>query len=93
MQYGLILPAMGEGASREGLEAAAELAERYGFGDVWGTDHVLVPHAAADDYGRVYEIVTTLAWLAGRFRRVRLGASVVIAPMRNAVLVAKELAT
>jgi len=93
MDFGLVLPAMGDGASREGLEAAAELAERHDFSDVWGTDHVLVPRAAAEDYGRIYEIVTTLAWLAGRFRRVGLGASVVIAPMRNAVLLAKELAT
>ena len=93
MDYGLVLPAMGNGATREGLEAAAELAERHGFGEVWGTDHVLVQRAAADDYGRIYEILTTLAWLAGRFRRVRVGASVVIAPMRNAVLLAKELAT
>jgi probable F420-dependent oxidoreductase len=89
MDYGLILPAMGEGATRDGLEAAAELAERHGFGEVWGTDHVLVPHSAEGDYGRIYEIVTTLAWLAGRYRRVRIGASVVIAPMRKA----KELAT
>lgn len=88
-----MLPAMGDGATREGIEAAAELAERHGFGDVWGTDHVLVPRAAADDYGRIYEIVTTLAWVAGRYRRVRVGASVVIAPMRNAVLLAKDLAT
>lgn len=93
MDYGLVLPAMGEGATREGIAATAELAERHGFTDVWGTDHVLVPHAAADDYGRIYEIVTTLAWVAGRFRRVRVGTSVVIAPMRNAVLLAKELAT
>ncbi|HJW22461.1 MAG TPA: TIGR03619 family F420-dependent LLM class oxidoreductase [Candidatus Limnocylindrales bacterium] len=93
MDYGLVLPAMGDGSTREGLEAAGELAERHGFGDVWGTDHLLVPRSAADDYGRIYEILTTLAWLAGRFRRVRVGASVVIAPMRNAVLLAKELAT
>jgi probable F420-dependent oxidoreductase len=93
MDYGLVLPAMGDGASRDGIEATAELAERHRFTDVWGTDHVLVPHAAADDYGRIYEIVTTLAWVAGRYRKVRLGASVVIAPMRNAVLLAKELAT
>jgi len=93
MDFGLILPAMGDGASREGLEAAAELAERHGFTDVWGTDHLLVPHATEADYGRIFEIVTTLAWLAGRYRTVRVGASVIIAPMRNAVVLAKELAT
>jgi probable F420-dependent oxidoreductase len=93
MDFGLVLPAMGEGASRDGIAAAAELAEAHGFRDVWGTDHLLVDHTAADDYGRIFEIVTTLAWLAGRFRQVRVGASVVIAPMRNAVILAKELAT
>lgn len=93
MDVGLILPAMGDEASREGIAAAAELAERHGFTDVWGTDHLLVPHAAAEDYGRIFEIVTTLAWLAGRYRQVRVGASVIIAPMRNAVVLAKELAT
>jgi len=93
MDYGIVLPAMGEGSSRDGLEAAAELAELHGFTDVWGTDHVLVPHAAEDDYGRIYEILTTLAWLAGRFRRVRLGTSVIVIPMRSAVVVAKQLAT
>ena len=38
-------------------------------------------------------ILTTLAWLAGRFRTVRVGASVVVVPMRNAVVLAKQLAT
>jgi probable F420-dependent oxidoreductase len=93
MDFGIVLPAMGDDASREGIAAAAELAERYGFTDVWGTDHLLVDQSAAEDYGRIFEIVTTLAWLAGRYRQVRVGASVIIAPMRNAVVLAKELAT
>jgi probable F420-dependent oxidoreductase len=93
MKYGLVLPSLGDDSSREGIEAAAELAERHGLGDVWATDHVLVDQRGAGDYGRIFEILTTLAWVAGRYRRVRVGASVVIAPMRNAVLLAKELAT
>jgi probable F420-dependent oxidoreductase len=93
MDYGLILPSIGEAASREGIEAACEAAERHGFSDVWGTDHVLVGADAADDYARTYEIVTLLAWVAGRYRTVRVGASVVVVPMRNAVVLAKELAT
>jgi probable F420-dependent oxidoreductase len=93
MDYGLVLPSLGDGASREGIAAAVELAEEHGFGDVWGTDHLLVDPAAADDYGRIFEIVTTLAWVAGRSATVKVGASVIVAPMRNAVVVAKELAT
>jgi len=84
---------MGDAASREGIEAACEAALRHGFRDVWGTDHLLVDASAADDYGRTFEIVSTLAWVAGRFAALRLGTSVIVVPMRNAVVLAKELAT
>jgi probable F420-dependent oxidoreductase len=93
MDYGLVLPSMGDASSREGIEAACEAAERHGFGDVWGTDHLLVDASAAEDYGRIFEIVATLAWVAGRFHSVRIGTSVIVVPMRNAVVLAKELST
>ena len=47
MDYGLALPNFPDGASPEGIEAAAEVAERLGWSTVWTTDHVLVDHAAA----------------------------------------------
>ncbi len=93
MDYGLVLPSLGDGASRDGIAAAVELAEAHGFSDVWGTDHLLVDPAAADDYGRIFEIVTTLAWAAARSETVGIGASVMVVPMRNAVILAKQLAT
>lgn len=93
MDYGLVLPSLGDDANLDGMIAAVELAERHGFTDVWATDHILVDHDAAEDYGRIYEAVTTLAWVAGRSREIRLGASVIVVPMRNAVLLAKQLAT
>ncbi len=93
MEYGLVLPSLGGGANRDGLLAAAGLAEEHGFSDVWATDHLLIDRANADDYGRLYEAITTLAWLAGHSRVIRLGTSVIVVPMRNAVVLAKELAT
>jgi len=93
MDYGLVLPNLGAGASPEGLRAAVEVAEDHGFTDVWTTDHVLIDRENASDYGRLYEAVTTLAWLAGHSRAIRLGTSVIVVPMRNAVVLAKELAT
>lgn len=93
MDYGLALPNIGYDANREGIAAAVTLAERHGFTDVWATDHLLVTRAAAEDYGRTYEAITTLAWLAAQSTSVRLGLSVVVAPMRNAVVIAKQLAT
>lgn len=73
--------------------AAAEAAERLGWSTIWVTDHVIVDSRAATEYGRVYEALTTLAYVAGRTERVRLGTSVIVVPQRNAVLLAKELAT
>jgi probable F420-dependent oxidoreductase len=93
MDFGLALPNFPGGASREGMEAGAELAERLGWSTVWTTDHVLVPKADAGDYGRIYEAILTLAWIGAKFSKVRLGTSVIVIPQRNAVVVAKELAT
>ena len=93
MDYGICLPNFPAGASAEGIDAAAETAERLGWSTAWTTDHVLVPGDAADDYGRIFDAILTLAWVGARHPRVRLGTSVIVVPQRNAVVLAKELAT
>jgi len=93
MDYGLCLPNFPAGASPEGIEAAAAVAVQLGWSTVWTTDHVIVPADAAADYGHIYEALLTLAWVGARHREVQLGASVIVVPQRNAVLLAKELAT
>jgi len=93
MDFGLCLPNFPAGASPEGIEAAADVAERLGWSTVWTTDHLLVPRDSEADYGRIYEAILTLAWVGARHPRVRLGTSVIVVPQRNAVLLAKELAT
>jgi len=87
------IPNLPDGASPEGIEAAADVTERLGWSTVWTTDHVLVPRSESASYGRVYEAILTLAWIGARHPRVRLGTSVIVVPQRNAVLLAKELAT
>ncbi len=64
MDYGLCLPNVRDSASPEGIEAAADAAERLGWSTVWTTDHVLIDHDGADEYGRVYEAILTLVWSA-----------------------------
>jgi probable F420-dependent oxidoreductase len=93
MDLGLCLPNFPEGASSEGIEAAASVAERLGWSTVWTTDHVLVPHDDAGEYGRIYDAILTLAWVGARHPGIRLGTSVIVVPQRNAVVLAKELAT
>ena len=94
MDYGLCLPNFTARASREMIDAGIEVAVRLGWGTVWTTDHVLVGTAEAEsDYAMNFDAIATLAYVAGRDRSVRIGSSVIVVPQRNAVLVAKELAT
>jgi len=92
VDIGIALP-FGPGASIDAVEAASDAAEGLGWDGVWVTDHVLVDSADGGDYRWITEAVTTLTYLAARTRRVKLGASVIVVPQRNAVVLAKELAT
>jgi probable F420-dependent oxidoreductase len=93
MKFGLVQPSAAGGASVAGIEAAAAAAERLGWSSVWVNDHVIVDHRAAGEYGHIFEALTTLAYVAGRTANVRLGTSVLVVAQRNAVLLAKELAS
>jgi probable F420-dependent oxidoreductase len=51
------------------------------------------PSERAADYVHIFDALVTLAHLGAREPTLRLGASVIVVPMRNAVVLAKELAT
>ena len=94
MDFGLILPSYRVGASTESIDAGAETAARLGWHSAFTTDHILVePSARSEDYFNVFDAVITVAHVAAREPSLRVGISVVVVPMRNAVLLAKELAT
>lgn len=94
LQFGLCLPNFRKGASREGMQAAIETLDRLGWASIWTTDHLLPDHSArAADYAEIFEAVTTLAWASAVTPRLRLGLSVLVVPLRNAVELASTLAT
>jgi len=94
MRYGIALPNFTDVATPQAIEAAAAVAERLGWDAVWTTDHVLVDRSEdAADYRINYDAIETLAWVGARHPSVRLGTSVLVVPQRNAVILAKELAT
>lgn len=93
MKFGIILPTFGESSSRLTLIDAALAAERMGFDSVWVTDHLALPKPDAERFGRIFEAMTTLSYLAASTSRVRLGISSLVLPQRNPVEVAKEIAT
>ncbi len=93
MQFGVCVPNYGETCSPDALRAVAVEAEQSGFDSVWCTDHILIPRNSGTPYERIYDSITSLAYLASVTSRVRLGISSLITAMRNPVVVAKQLAT
>ena len=94
MQLGIHLPHIGRKASSDSIRRAAIQAEELGFADVWVSEHIIVPKDA--DYppsANFWDPVLTLTWAAACTRRVRLGTSVLVLPMRHPLPLAKELAT
>lgn len=75
------------------LVELARQAEELGFAGIWLPDHLLPPGDYGPVYGGVYEPLTTLAYLAAATNRVVLGTSVLILPLREPILLAKQAAT
>ena len=93
MHFGVILPNFGSESSAARIRAFAEAAEELGFDSVWTTEHIVVGPEAIDPYGRVYDPLVTLGWIAGWTERVGLGTSIVLVPLHNPFHLAKEVAT
>lgn len=90
---------------RLGLVTMAQRLERAGFDSIWVSDHVVFPHEVRSRYpfaadGRptwpmdadYIEPVVTLSAVAPATSGPELGISVLILPMRNPVLLAKQAA-
>lgn len=94
-RFGVFLPSYvwdGDGPERaRGIVDFAQRVEELGFDSLFITDHLL---AAKRFYSVSWlEPITTLALAAGVTRRVRLGTSITILPLRHPVMLAKQLAT
>lgn len=93
MEIGLVLPTIGPAATPDGLDAAAGIAAELGWSSVWVTDHLMVPRGPeAEEYGTILEAIVSLTYVAARHRGLRIGTSVIIPPMRNSVILAKQFA-
>lgn len=92
MRIGLHLPQIG--AETAQLARIARRAEDTGYESIWVSDHLMVPESG----GRlppleIMEPVATLAYVAALTKRIKLATSVIVVPYRNAIHLAKELAT
>ena len=94
-RFGVFLPSYiweGDGPERaRNMREFARTVEDLGFDSLFITDHLL---AAKRFYSVSWlEPIAALSVVAGVTERVRLGTSILILPLRNPVLLAKELAT
>ena len=82
------------GANADPLAMAdtARAADELGFRALWTSDHLLAP-STHPQFSRVFEPLTCLAFVASITRRIRLGTSVLVMPMRSPFVVAKQAAT
>ena len=92
MNYGVVLP-IWQLTARE-AESLTVRAEALGLDGVFVPDHILAKPATTQHYGGHWpDPFSLLAYLAGRTQRIRLGASVIVLPYRNALVAAKAAAT
>jgi probable F420-dependent oxidoreductase len=106
LKFGLYIANSGPLASPELIRDLADEAERRGYDGVWTNEHPIPAHDPDYEYlpGRSWRLIkwsyvphygvpTTLAYVAGRTRRVRLGCSVHPLPYHNTIALAKSIAT
>jgi alkanesulfonate monooxygenase SsuD/methylene tetrahydromethanopterin reductase-like flavin-dependent oxidoreductase (luciferase family) len=93
VHLGVILPNYGEALTAERLAATAVAAEDAGFDSAWVTDHVLVPAEHAQVYGTIAEALVSLGFLAARTKRIALGVSALVVPLRRPLVALKQLTT
>jgi probable F420-dependent oxidoreductase len=94
MRLGIHLPQIGRKAAPDGIRRAAVQAEELGFADVWTSEHIVTPAGAMYPPSPLfYDPVLSLTWAAAFTKRVGLGTSVLVLPMRHPLPLAKELAT
>ncbi|MGI8333237.1 LLM class flavin-dependent oxidoreductase [Actinomadura scrupuli] len=93
MRLGVNVPNFGPGTDPARLRDWAQTVEGLGFDLLMVSDHLAVTPDVAQQYpAPFYEPFTTLAWLAGATRRIRLGTTVLIVPYRHPLLVARMAA-
>jgi probable F420-dependent oxidoreductase len=74
----------------QALFAYAERAEVLGFDSLWVWDHIFL---GVDPPFPILDSLTILTAIAARTKRIKLGTGVLVLPLRNPVVLAKEVAS
>lgn len=103
MKFGISINNCREGSyvpsgfsSPQQIVKLVKLADKLGFDSVWGNDHISAVPAVRNKYPtppNIYESIVTMTFLAGVTGRMQLGIGNIAMPLRDPVLLAKQVAT
>ena len=92
MKIGISVSNYGDIPSREFLQNAAKESEKQELDSIWTSDHIIVPKNHTP-WTRVFETITTLAFISSITEQITLGTSIILLPLRNPIVLAKQIAT
>jgi probable F420-dependent oxidoreductase len=106
MEIGVVLPNAGHLATKETVFTLADRAEEWGLDALWTVEHLALPRSPTQSYPYLrvsnvtldpeqafLEPLITLAIVAARTERVKLGVGVFLAPLRHPLISAKMAAS
>ncbi|MHA1198685.1 MAG: LLM class flavin-dependent oxidoreductase [Candidatus Heimdallarchaeaceae archaeon] len=102
MKFGYTLENFDKNLEREYLIKTSQIAEQMGFESLWTVDHLMQADEEGSTiygetttalYNTITEPLTTIAFLAGHTTKIKFGVSTLVLPIRNPIIVAKQLAT
>jgi probable F420-dependent oxidoreductase len=104
-RIGAMLPHIGTGIGPAAVVEAARRAEALGYDTLWAIERLLYPTSPRskypvtadgslpEQYARVLTPVETLTYVAAHTDRIGLGTGVLVMPLHNPVVLARQLAT
>ena|SRR5690242_11454163 len=76
----------------------AQAAEAAGLESVWTGEHIVLPDPSLPSFPLapdtpMLDTIVALAWIAAHTKRIRIASGIIVLPVRNPLILAKELAT
>lgn len=106
MEVGVVLPYAGPLTNPENIVTVARWADQLGYHSLWQTDHVALPERVESYYPyrknnrwdyppetKWVDPLLALAWAGVAAPALKLGTSVLVIPLRNPVLLAKQVSS
>jgi probable F420-dependent oxidoreductase len=103
MKFGVHIPTCIEGmmypvpfAKPSDVLPTALLCEELGFDSVWGNDHMTTQRYVQQEFAdppNFFEPLITFSYCAARTTRLRFATGIIVLPMRNMPVLAKQVAT